>query len=192
MDVVQSIVNADNRSEVEKFTSCLDNWKQWSWTLSPGPLPRRLSYLPESDSGVSFHQLLTPDNKQKIITIEVCIYKSISEKAMATHSNTLAWKIPWTEEPGRLQSMGSVRVRHDFTFTINNHTISMITMVTLPFPSTDVHCRIELQWSQQYSRVVRAWAVVSTRVKFQPSILTPCMTWPNDFTSLCVSFLNCK
>ena len=35
------------------------------------------------------------------------------EKAMATHSSTLAWKIPWTEEPGRLQSMGSLRVRHD-------------------------------------------------------------------------------
>ena len=32
---------------------------------------------------------------------------------MAPHSNTLAWKIPWTEEPGRLQSMGSLRVRHD-------------------------------------------------------------------------------
>ena len=37
----------------------------------------------------------------------------ISEKEMATHSSTLAWKIPWTEEPGRLQSMGSQRVRHD-------------------------------------------------------------------------------
>ena len=33
------------------------------------------------------------------------------EKEMATHSSTLAWKIPWTEEPGRLQSMGSQRVR---------------------------------------------------------------------------------
>ena len=33
------------------------------------------------------------------------------EKAMAPHSSTLAWKIPWTEEPGRLQSMGSQRVR---------------------------------------------------------------------------------
>ena len=32
---------------------------------------------------------------------------------MATHSSTLAWKIPWTEEPGRLQSMGSGRVGHD-------------------------------------------------------------------------------
>ena len=35
------------------------------------------------------------------------------EKAMAPHSSTPAWKIPWTEEPGRLQSMGSLRVRHD-------------------------------------------------------------------------------
>ena len=35
------------------------------------------------------------------------------EKAMATHSSTLAWKIPWMEEPGRLQSMGSRRVGHD-------------------------------------------------------------------------------
>ena len=35
------------------------------------------------------------------------------EKEMAMHSSTIAWKIPWTEEPGRLQSMGSQRVRHD-------------------------------------------------------------------------------
>ena len=35
------------------------------------------------------------------------------EKKMATHSSILAWEIPWTEEPGRLQSTGSQRVRHD-------------------------------------------------------------------------------
>ena len=35
------------------------------------------------------------------------------EKEMATHSSILAWKIPWTEEPGRLQSTGLQRVRHD-------------------------------------------------------------------------------
>ena len=38
---------------------------------------------------------------------------SFMEKAMAIHSSTLAWKIPWTEEPGRLQSMGSRRVGQD-------------------------------------------------------------------------------
>ena len=50
-----------------------------------------------------------------------------SEKAMAPHSNTLAWKIPWTEEPGRLRSMGSLRVGHDwlsdFTFTFHFHAL---------------------------------------------------------------------
>ena len=35
------------------------------------------------------------------------------QKGMATHSSILAWRIPWTEEPGGLQSMGSQRVRHD-------------------------------------------------------------------------------
>ena len=39
--------------------------------------------------------------------------KAIAEKAMAPHSSTLGWKIPWTEEPGRLRSMGSLRVGHD-------------------------------------------------------------------------------
>ena len=40
-----------------------------------------------------------------------------------THSRALAWKIPWTEEPGRLQSMGSLGVRRDFTFTFHFHAL---------------------------------------------------------------------
>ena len=40
------------------------------------------------------------------------------EKEMAPHSSTLAWKIPWTEEPGRLQSMGSQRVGHDWVTSL--------------------------------------------------------------------------
>ena len=39
--------------------------------------------------------------------------EDLLEKEMAIHSSILAWKIPWTEKPGRLQSMGSQRVRHD-------------------------------------------------------------------------------
>ena len=42
---------------------------------------------------------------------------------MAPHSSTLAWEIPWMEEPGRLQSMGSQRVGHDFTFTFHFHVL---------------------------------------------------------------------
>ena len=47
------------------------------------------------------------------------------EKAMAPHSSTLAWRIPWMEEPGGLQSMGSLRVGHDsdFTFTFHFHAL---------------------------------------------------------------------
>ena len=44
-----------------------------------------------------------------------CITMQLQEKAMATHSSTLAWKIPWTEEPGRLQSMVSHRIGHDWS-----------------------------------------------------------------------------
>ena len=40
------------------------------------------------------------------------------EKTMATHSTILPWRIPWTEEPGKLQSMGSQRVRHDWVTNI--------------------------------------------------------------------------
>ena len=65
--------------------------------------------------------------KDKICYFPEVFYDSLlenSEKAMATHSSTLAWKIPWTEEPGRLQSMGSLRVGlSDFTFTFHFHAL---------------------------------------------------------------------
>ena len=46
-------------------------------------------------------------------------YTIFLEKAMATHSSTIAWKIPWTEEPGRLQSMKSLRVGHDWVTSLS-------------------------------------------------------------------------
>ena len=52
-------------------------------------------------------------------------YAGAGEKAMAPHSSTLAWKIPWAEEPGALQSLGSLRVTQmsDFTFTFLFHAL---------------------------------------------------------------------
>ena len=47
----------------------------------------------------------------------------LTEKAMAPHSSTLAWKIPWMEEPGVLPSMGSHRVRHNSGFTFHFHAL---------------------------------------------------------------------
>ena len=59
----------------------------------------------------------------KVISL---LFNMLSRVAMATHSSTLGWKIPWMEGPGRLQSMGSRRVRHllsDFTFTFHFHAL---------------------------------------------------------------------
>ena len=46
--------------------------------------------------------------------VEPLGWEDLLEKEMVTHSSILAWEIPWTEEPGELQSMGSKRVSHDF------------------------------------------------------------------------------
>ena len=50
-------------------------------------------------------------------------YASASIMAIAPHSSALARRIPWMEEPGELQSMGSLRVRQDFTFTFHFHSL---------------------------------------------------------------------
>ena len=52
------------------------------------------------------------------------------EKEIATHCNILAWEIPWTEEPGRLQSMGSQRVGHSLVHThTHTHTLIIIKLL---------------------------------------------------------------
>ena len=60
------------------------------------------------------------------------------DKEMATHSSTLAWKIPWTEEPGRLQSMGSQRVGHDWATSLSLFTWKF------PLPPTLFLCQFAL------------------------------------------------
>ena len=53
------------------------------------------------------------DGKASACNVGDLVQEDLLEKEMATHSSTLAWKIPWTEEPGRLQSMGLQRVGHN-------------------------------------------------------------------------------
>ena len=57
--------------------------------------------------------------------------EDLLEKEMAIHSSTIAWKIPWTEEPGRLQSMGSQRVGHDWATSHASKVILKILQATL-------------------------------------------------------------
>ena len=91
-----------------------------SWVLGPfTSTPASSSHFQQQT-----HGCLLPHTCRHICTL----VSEDPEEAMATHSSTLAWKIPWTEEPGRLQSMGSWRVGSwtrlsDFTFAFHFHAL---------------------------------------------------------------------
>ena len=83
-------------------------------------LPTSAESLKKQDSSRKISALLTmPKPFTMWITtncgkfLKIWEYQTTMEKAVAPHSSTVAWKIPWMEEPGKLQSMGSLRVRHD-------------------------------------------------------------------------------
>ena len=63
------------------------------------------------------------------------------EKEMAIHSSTISWKIPWTEEPGRLQSMGSQRVRHDWATSCSCSHMNGKHFGDLPFFASTFHSK---------------------------------------------------
>ena len=85
------------------------------------------------------------------------------EKAMAPHSSTLAWKIPWTEEPGRLQSMGSLRVRHDWATSLSLFTFMhwrskwQPTPVFLPGESQGQRSLVAAVYGVTQSRIWLKW-----------------------------------
>ena len=66
-----------------------------------------------------FLWLLRLVNVSSVLRLQLNSSSASMEKAMAAHSSTLAWKIPWTEEPGGLQSRGSRRVRHDWATSLS-------------------------------------------------------------------------
>ena len=84
-----------------------------------GPLtiPQRQQVHPAS--GSSLPGVLVPSLFAAFFLFFITTQSTIPEKAMAPHSSTLAWKIPWMEEPGRLQSMGSLRVGHNWTTSLS-------------------------------------------------------------------------
>ena len=75
------------------------------------------------------------------------------EKKMATYSSTLAWKIPWTEEPGRLQSMGSQRVRHDRVISLSLS------------PKSSNKCNHPLLKLLQQSFIISVYMLVTTELR---------------------------
>ena len=93
------------------------------------------------------------------------------EKEMATHSSTLAWKIPWTEEPGRLQSVGSQRVEHDWVTSLTLCAKSLQSCLTFcdPMdcspPGSSVHGILQAR--------ILEWVAVPSSGEF---------SWPRDWT----------
>ena len=89
--------------------------ESWGWPKQSGPQSSRASLC--DVVATSRVQLLKLSKKRKKSFSQsgicICDVQYPLEEDMATHSSILAWRIPWTEEPGRLQSLRSHRVRHD-------------------------------------------------------------------------------
>ena len=107
--------------------SCIVKWILYHWATWEGPQKKWIS--PQNASHFSFHgwvqqsvfllawlQLLGCIVKADVFEPD---YSDNLKKAMAPHCSTVAWKIPWMEEPGRLQSMGLLRVRHDWASSLS-------------------------------------------------------------------------
>jgi len=71
------------------------------------------------NDGISSSFSTSSPNLLLSVSFIIAILVGVMEKAMAPHSSTLAWKIPWTEEPGRLQSVGSLGVGHDWRTSLS-------------------------------------------------------------------------
>ena len=94
---------------------------------------------------------------------------------MAPHSSTLAWKIPWMEEPGRLQSMGSLRVRHDWVISL-----SLFIFMHWEGNGNPLQCsclenpRDGGAWWAAIYGVTQSW----TQLKWLSSSSIPLLEWP--------------
>ena len=105
---------------------CIRWPKYWSFSISP---PNKHSEF--ISFRIDWFDLLAVQKTLKSLLQHYISNASVhqcsaffTEKAMATHSSTLAWKIPWMEEPGRLQSMGSLRVGHNWETSLSLFTVT--------------------------------------------------------------------
>ena len=108
--------------------SCLTLWDPMNWSMPGFPVLHYLLELAQthvhwvSDAIWPSHPLSPSSPPALNLSQDQGILQwvgSSPEKAMAPHSSTLAWKIPWTEEPGRLQSMGSLGVGNDWATSLS-------------------------------------------------------------------------
>ena len=106
---------------------------------------------------------------------------------MATHSSILAWRIPWTKEPGGLQYIGSQRVRHDWaTNTFTNIHIYMyiyVYMYVYIYTYIYIYVYIYFAFHKNNKSVVLAWQFLSTACHIVPITISP-VYW--NWTGLCL------
>ena len=104
------------------------------------------------------------------------------EKGMATHSSILAWRIPWTDEPGRLQSLGSQRVGHD---RVTNIFTFMVFMVSLSCSGARSFC-FRCHSSMHHG-------CIKCKTRRRPCLLPNACTWGScPWTQPCLSLLTMK
>ena len=95
-------------------------WQEWESRLITQPL---LVWMAVNPPFLLYVWLEWMDHCLEVFFLARLTFCWSLEKAMATHSSTLAWKIPWMEEPGRLQSMGLLRVGHDWVTSLSLFTL---------------------------------------------------------------------
>ena len=100
------------------------------------------------------------------------------KKELTTHSSILAWRIPWTEKPGRLQSTGLQRVRHDFTFTFTFFISKLLTLHSKECNDLDL-AFADLPWNKDTVLLYCAVKYMSTQALVEDA----CM-WQSSWTNL--------
>ena len=96
------------------------------------------------------------------------------EEGMATHSSILAWRIPWTEEPGRLQSIGSQRADHHWSDLACTHSLYKVLLCLMPRTAaapTLVVIKAVLWWIMCLSLIVQKWEIQNPNFKFCSSLM---------------------
>ena len=99
----------------------------------------RMAVIKKSTSTSLVAQMVKHLSTMRETRVRALGWEDPLEKEMAIHSSTVAWKIPWTEEPGRLQSMGSQRVGHDWATSLSLSS-NMISYLGI---SSSVLCKFE-------------------------------------------------
>ena len=102
----------------ERYKTVKDVWKLDESTFPTNNKRHQKTTDPRSSENSKQNKCQKKRKKEKS-KFTVYYSRGNSEKAMASHFSTLAWQIPWMEVPGRLQSMGSLRVRHDWATSLS-------------------------------------------------------------------------